>query len=415
MRFGLRRGFVLAACLGVGTLISCSHARPAVFNSWDAKAAAAYLDQRQVTWMGWPGAARDHNTFCVSCHTGVPYALSRPVLRRTLAEPGLSTNERSLLENVSKRVRMWNQVEPFYRDGGSYHDGKGIQSRGTESVLNALILASYDAQDGGLDAATRDAFTNMWALQQTAGEGKGAWPWLQFGMEPWEAKDSQYYGAALAAIAVGMAPEDYRRSPAIQDRVGMLRDYLNREYAEQSTINRVVLLWASAKLPGLIDSERQRSIIQEIVNEQEPDGGWRLSSLAWSNSWSLHSLARTRLRADWTRQPTQSDGYATGLIVFALEQAGTPSADPTLRRGLFWLASHQNKDEGSWPSGSINQRRSAASNVGHFMNDAATAFAVLALSDSGGQSSHAAAVEDISGKTQLSASPPKVNVASRGN
>lgn len=53
-----------------------------ILSSWDQKAAAAYLDQRQSWWMEWPRAARDHETFCVSCHTAVPYALSRPGLRK---------------------------------------------------------------------------------------------------------------------------------------------------------------------------------------------------------------------------------------------------------------------------------------------------------------------------------------------
>jgi hypothetical protein len=57
-----------------------------IVSSWDQKAAAAYLDQRAAWWMEWPKAARDHETFCVSCHTAVPYALSRPALRKSLAE-----------------------------------------------------------------------------------------------------------------------------------------------------------------------------------------------------------------------------------------------------------------------------------------------------------------------------------------
>jgi squalene-hopene/tetraprenyl-beta-curcumene cyclase len=44
-------------------------------SSWSPKAAAAYLDRRADWWMGWQGAARDHGTFCVSCHTALPYAL----------------------------------------------------------------------------------------------------------------------------------------------------------------------------------------------------------------------------------------------------------------------------------------------------------------------------------------------------
>jgi hypothetical protein len=89
-----------------------------IANSWDPKAAAAYLDRRQSWWMKWPRAQRDHETFCVSCHTAVPYALSRSALRTVLAEHGLSPNERRLLDSVTKRVRLWKEVEPFYKDAG---------------------------------------------------------------------------------------------------------------------------------------------------------------------------------------------------------------------------------------------------------------------------------------------------------
>src|SRR5213595_2987543 len=65
-----------------------------ISTSWDQKTAAAYLDQRAAWWMAWPKAARDHETFCVSCHTAVPYAISRPALRRPLAEEAPSANER---------------------------------------------------------------------------------------------------------------------------------------------------------------------------------------------------------------------------------------------------------------------------------------------------------------------------------
>ena len=111
----------------------------------------------------------------------------------------------------------------------------------------------------------------------------------------------------------------------------------------------------------------------------------QLSTLAWPDDWSLRSFVRTRLRADGTLQQARSDGYATGLITFVLEQAGIATEDPRLQRGLSWLARNQNKAEGSWPSLSLSQRRNPSSNVGHFMSDAATAYAVLAL---GENSSH---------------------------
>lgn len=342
----------------------------AVASNWDQKLAAAYLDGRAEWWMEWPKSARDHETFCVSCHTAVPYSLSRPALRQALAEGRISKNENRLLENVTKRVRLWKEVEPFYSDAdrGAY---KTVESRGTESVLNALILASNDAQSGRLSKDTLTALDRMWAEQQTTGDRKGAWLWLRFANEPWEADDSHFYGATLAAIAIGSAPENYASRPNIQDKVKMLRDYLNRESGAQTTINRAVLLWASAKLPGLLEPERQKTIIDELRSKQQPDGGWSLGSLV--GDWKRH---------DGTPQELVSDGYATGLITLALQKAGISQENEATKRGLAWLAGNQNKSEGYWPSASLNNNSAHHMEPAtvRFMNDAATAYAVLALS-----------------------------------
>jgi squalene-hopene/tetraprenyl-beta-curcumene cyclase len=382
VKSSMRQIRILALIVAAGAATACSHAKATQAEgseSWDPKAAAAYLDRRETTWMEWPGAARDHDTFCVSCHTAVPYIMSRPTLRGALAEAVPSVAERKLLDNVAKRVQLWNVTDPYYSDK-EYQGSKAAESRGTEAVLNALILANYDAQNGRLSDVTRAAFSNMWATQQTEGNGKGAWSWLQFGMEPFEASDSQYYGAALAAIAVGSAPENYRSAPGIQQKFGILRAYLDREYESQSTINHAVLLWASMKLPGLIEADRQRAIIKEISNAQQPDGGWVLSTLAWPKDRHLHSLVREWLRSDGTTQQRKSDGYATGLMTYVLRQSGVGPDDPRLKRGCSWLATHQDKADGSWPSVSLTKRRDPSTNIGHFMSDAATAYAVLALS-----------------------------------
>jgi len=391
MNATVRRIGVLAVCLVAGIVAACWHmqtsaadsgkskATPAyldqpankIVNSWDQKAAAAYLDQRAGWWMEWPKAARDHQTFCVSCHTAVPYALSRPALRQGLAEQVPSPNERRLLENVTKRVRLWKEVAPFYSDAdrGAY---KTVESRGTESVLNALILASNDVQNKRLSNDTRAALDNMWAEQQTTGDKAGAWLWLRFANQPWEADDSDFYGATLAAVAAGSAPESYRARPEIQNNVKILREYLSRECAAQTTINRVALLWASAKLPGLLAPEQQRAIINEVRSKQQADGGWSLSSLV--GAWK---------RADGTPQETQSDGYSTGFITFVLQQGGIPREDAQLQHARAWLAANQNKTEGFWLSYSLNKNEAHHLSPGtaRFMNDAATAYAVLALTD----------------------------------
>jgi squalene-hopene/tetraprenyl-beta-curcumene cyclase len=380
MKAGVRGIGALLTCLAAAALVACSHPVAKVSESWDPKTAAAYLDYREGWWMEWTGSARDHGTFCISCHTALPYALSRPVLRASLAEQGPSINERKLIENVTKRVRLWKEIGPYYSDQG--YDHKTAESRGTESVLNALILASYDAQSGQLSDDTRAAFDNMWALQQTAGENRGSWLWLQFDQEPWEANDSAYYGAALAARAVGIAPGNYASTLGIQDNVARLRDYLNRESAAQSTLNRVFFLWASTKLPGLLVPEQRDAIVKEILRRQQADGGWRLASITWRwNGWSLRSLENMWLREDGTPMEGKSDGVATSLMTLALQEAGISRDNAHLKRGLSWLMRNQNAAEGFWPASSVNKRRHKSSDTGRFMSDAATAFAVLALTE----------------------------------
>jgi squalene-hopene/tetraprenyl-beta-curcumene cyclase len=235
-------------------------------------------------------------------------------------------------------------------------------------VLNALILANDDARERRHSAATQAAFDNMWALQQTAGADRGAWLWIRFDNEPWEAYDSVYYGATLAALAVGIVGGDYRAQPEIQDALARLRQYLNDRYEAQTPLNRIALLWASAQFPGLLDHERRQQIIDDIWKHQLPDGGWSAASLV--GNWRFE---------DGSPLVVRSDGYATGLIIVSLQQSGL-ARDPRLIRGLAWLAANQSRWTGRWTGYSLNRRhRSLLHATSQFMDDAATAYAVLAL------------------------------------
>jgi squalene-hopene/tetraprenyl-beta-curcumene cyclase len=376
-----RKTFRLAACLPLAFTLACSNPEITVPKSWNQKAAASYLDTRESSWMAWPGAARDHETFCVSCHTSVPYALARPSLRAVLGESTPSANELKLLNSVTKRVRLWKEVDPYY-SGEGYDAPKASESRGTESVVNAFILASHDSGGEKISEDAQAAFDNMWALQLTTGKDQGAWSWLQFDLEPWEANDSIYYGATLAALAVGTAPRIYRSAPEIQCNLEMLRNYLDKEYPKQSTLNRVSLLLASARWPELLPRERREAIIQEALAEQRSDGGWNFASLEWS-AWNPLGLLHRWIRDDGTPMVRDSDSYSTGLVTFALQEAGMPRTNSSVLRGLAWLLRNQDKTEGYWLSSSLNKRRDPSSNTGRFMSDAATAYAVLALTEGG--------------------------------
>jgi squalene-hopene/tetraprenyl-beta-curcumene cyclase len=260
---------------------------------------------------------------------------------------------------------MWSQMVPFYSDANN-GPGKTAQAHATEAVLNAVVLASYDSRQGHLRPITRKAFDAAWALQLGSGDDAGGWLWQDFHLAPWESNQSAYQGVALLAVQVGNAPNGYATEPAVRPHRQHLVDYLRRRYASQPLINQIYVLWASAKISELLSVDERKTLIQKIQSLQQTDGGWKLASLT---QWK---------RVDDSLEPTESDGLATALAVLAMEESGSGVHDQSLNRGLAWLVQHQEKD-GDWRSASPNKLRDPESNIGRFMSDAATGYAVLAL------------------------------------
>jgi squalene-hopene/tetraprenyl-beta-curcumene cyclase len=199
----------------------------------------------------------------------------------------------------------------------------------------------------------------MWALQIKAADMNGAWAWLQFHNAPFEG-DSQFYGNTLAAIAIGSAPDNYQSEPAVQNGIKLLRGWLGKNMDAQTPLDRVTLLWASAKLRDLLTPEQQAKIVAETVAKQQEDGGFSMASMI--PGWKRH---------DNTPIDPASDGYAEGQA--------------PLRRALAWLNKNQIEPDGRWPAVSMNNNRPVLSDTGLFMSDAATAYAVLALTNAPGR------------------------------
>ena len=332
--------------------------------TWDRQAAARYLDSREVWWQTWDRAQKDHGTLCVSCHTQASFALARPTLSRSLDERNSSPAEQAMLASIRKRVHMWDQVQPFYSDA-LYGAGKEIESRNAESVLNAVILSSYDAPLDHLSDTTRLAFSNAWTLQTKSGPDAGAWVWQNFDYTPWESKESQYYWAAQMALTVATAPGNYRSDPAIAANLAALKSYLRSHYESQPLLNKIVALRAAAQFHDLLTDQQRNALLGLLYTLQRPDGGWSLTDFgAWQ-------------RRDKTPLETKPDGVATGIALLALEENGLDNSHTALARN--WLIANQDKTTGAWPAWSLNKNRDPNSNVGQFMSDAATAYAVLAL------------------------------------
>jgi squalene-hopene/tetraprenyl-beta-curcumene cyclase len=316
------------------------------FCDWNPQLAANYLDGRQKEWFAWP-RANTAKGLCVSCHTGLPYMLARPALRTVLKEAGPLPYETGLLDAVKKRIPTFGTTP-------------------AEPVLTALLLAAEDARQGSLHKETEQAFGSLWSLQKASGPSQGAWDWNNTGRDPFSAPYGQFYGAALAALAVGLAPEGYQSRPQIQKNLDALKTYLADQRNAQPLHNRVVLVWVSTKLGGLLTEADRKAIVNELAGKQQADGGWTLDSLG---PWSKHPDA----------PPTEgSNAYATGLAAFILERVGLSAANPKLGGALHWLRAHQDTS-GFWEAQSMNTHYEPGSMPSQFMRDVATAYATLAL------------------------------------
>jgi squalene-hopene/tetraprenyl-beta-curcumene cyclase len=353
--------------------------------SWDPAAAAAYLDARMDLWFanGTKLKTGDSQTACVSCHAGLAYALARPALRRAMHVDTRSPQEARLIDETTRRVETYSTHQVLY----DFNERRQIESRGTEAVLNAVILTTADAAKNLREpsAPTKKALARLWETQRA----DGRWDWLEFGLEPWETTEAAYHGATFAAFAVGTAPG---QSDAVATAgIERLRAYLSTNYPAQHLYNRTWALLASTRVKGVVTDAQRSALIDELVRTQRNDGGWSLETMGpWR--WSK-TVPPVKSPGDLDAALlTQSDGYATGLVVYTLKQAGVASSDAAIRQGVRWLEANQRASGvpdvpgRGWLAHSLNYDREHGGEKGEpwrrlFMSDTATAFAILALAD----------------------------------
>jgi squalene-hopene/tetraprenyl-beta-curcumene cyclase len=195
----------------------------------------------------------------------------------------------------------------------------------------------------------------MWGLLRP----DGSFDWIKCDWPPLEHDD--YYGAVLAAVAVGSAPEGYATTAKAKAGLENVRAYLRKTPAPDLH-HKAYLVWASTRVDGLLNDAERTAAVKELLAKQRPDGGWCLPSLA---PWK---------RRDGTPNDPDapSDGYATGLALYVVRQAGVPADDPAVRKGVAWLKANQ-RESGRWFTRSVNNDKF------HFITNVGTGFAVLAL------------------------------------
>ena len=109
---------------------------PAFCADWNAQLAEQYLDARQQAWIAWPMAMHS-GVACVSCHTGLPYLLSRPALRKAMGDQAGPTLYEKRTGGQHARHRDPHRRQRFVRGTEGAHHRPGVWGAGGAGFAGA--------------------------------------------------------------------------------------------------------------------------------------------------------------------------------------------------------------------------------------------------------------------------------------
>lgn len=305
--------------------------------AFSAEQAAIYLDRSALNWQ--------KTKKCATCHTNLFYMAARPALRGVQPDSG--------------------EVRRFYEDylQVRWATKKPIEEQGFWPVVVGTGLTLNDLQTTGkLSDTAREVLDLMWTVQRE----DGGWKWPHCDYAPLEIDD--HYGATVAALTVGLAPDGYAQTP--QARLGLekLRGYF-KNTPPRSLHHRAMLAWCSIRVEGIVTPQERDATLAALLAKQLDDGGW--STAGFLTDWK-----EVAEKIEDPARFTTSDGYATGFVIVVARELGVPPDDKRLQRGIDWLLTHQ-RESGKWFTRSpVRDCRNLISNVG-------SAFAVLALQSCG--------------------------------
>ena len=251
--------------------------------------------QRALTLLQKSGPEFLRVSNCVSCHHQFLPQIAAGVAR----ERGLTIDEAASKAQTEATIAMFKPIQlEMTRNNGRVPDPPVTVSY----ALLALGAENYPA-DG-----TTDAMAQLISNVQSEGGG-----FRTLGIRP-PIESSHFTATALSIRALQLYGKDAREK-ILRARIWL--ETVTPNTLEDRAMQLIGLTWANA------DAESIRQRVNNLLLTQRPDGGWA----------QLLNL--------------ETDAYATGQALVALNWAGVPSTDPAYRRGVVYLLRTQFPD-GSW-------------------------------------------------------------------
>lgn len=289
------------------------------------RAAVKYLNDGSLTWV--------REKSCVACHSTGVYLAERPVLANLLGPPAAEVRDqfvKSMPADVGK---------PEIRNGSKYY-GASIQA-----VWRALGLATWDKYlTGKLSEPTDKALRQV--VDCMADEG--------FIMTisqveiPLITTDFELTMQAARAMATAPGWLDSVKDEATLKRIETMKTYL-RNHRPINDYERSVKLQLATYMPDLVSKAERDEAIAMLRKQQKADGGWSTRNMSDLMKWHVKMDQKVvdMIRSEPDAADPASDPYMTAFAIVLLREAGVPSDDPQVRKGIGWLKANQ-RVTGRW-------------------------------------------------------------------
>ncbi len=255
--------------------------------------------ERSLALLEKASAGSAEQRVCFTCHNQALPVFTLAKARRR----GFSLDE----ENFQQQIE--HTYKHLRRGRKSYTEGKG-QGGGVDTAGYAL----WTLEEGQREPEEVTQLVTDWLLDKQHKDGK--WK-CSSNRPPSEASHftTTYLAIrALSVFAVDEKPEEVDQ--AYQNAASWLK-----KASPDDTEGRVFRLLSLAYLDtdrALLDAE-----VKNLIGHQRDDGGWA----------QLDEM--------------ESDAYATGTVLYALQQCGVSAQRPAWKAGIDYLLESQNED-GSW-------------------------------------------------------------------
>jgi ankyrin repeat protein len=253
--------------------------------------------QRSIALLQTSGATTFRDGGCVSCHGGNIVTSATAAVRRA----GLRIDEKTAAESLKATRLAFTPDALWEREDGP--------------ALEILLNSGVALADEGVPA---DRITDA-LVMNAAGQQLSTGFWSYGGVVRPPTMDGPFTTAATAIRAFRAYAPPARRAE-FDERIARAAAALSAgepATTEDRVMQVLGLQWAGAP------ASKISALTAQLTSSQREDGGW----------------SQTRYLAP--------DAYATGTVLHALHEAGTPTDSPAYRKGVAFLLKTQAAD-GSW-------------------------------------------------------------------